>query len=235
MTACNGMYTAGNKKGLSSLWLSLAAAVSMTLDHIAVILLDDSVLYLPFRSAGRIAFVIFAFLISQSIDKTASIKRFCMRLAIFAVITEPIFDISFYGTPFYPEYQNIFFTLLTGVAAIHCFRKNEKIGALLLCIFTVAAQLLGFDYGGIGVLLIFAFWYFGIKNACFVAAAFAVITALNDGMPNLFALASLPLILLYDGRRGGEKYPVLRRWFFYVYYPLHIFIIGALRFLKQQL
>jgi len=214
-------------KGLSSLWLSAAAALSMTLDHAAVMFLKDDTCYLIFRAAGRIAFVIFAFLIAQSIEKTSSVKRFCIRLFIFAVMTEPVFDISFYGKALYPAHQNVFFTLLFGVFAVWAYRESEKYGVLAICTATVLAQLLGFDYGGIGVILIFAFWFWGRDNIVFIVAVFSAVTALS-GKLNLFALAAIPFLQLYNGKRGGERYTLLRRWFFYLYYPLHIAALGII-------
>ena len=215
-----------NRKGSSAFGLSLTAALSMTIDHVAVALMSNSALYIPLRAAGRTAFVIFAFLIAQSVEKTSSVKRFCTRLAVFAVITEPIFDITFYGVPFYPAHQNIFFTLLAGVAAVSAYKRYRLNGRWIVCGIVLSAHLLGFDYGGIGVMLIWAFWLCGRDKSAYVVAVFAAVTALEGGLPNLFALLAIPLILLYNGRRGGEKYPVLRRWFFYFYYPAHIAAIA---------
>jgi hypothetical protein len=219
-------------KGLSSLELSMAAALSMTFDHAAVVLLNGSAIYTPFRAVGRIAFVIFAFLMAQSVEKTSSVKRFCIRLALFAAITEPIFDITFYGKWFYAGHQNVFFTLLAGVAAVRLYSsKNMK--TLPLCVITVLAQLLGFDYGGIGVILIFSFWMWGRENAAYVIAAFAVITAADGDIYNFFAMAAIPFVMLYNGSRGGENHTFLRRWSFYFYYPLHIAVLGIVSVAKQ--
>ena len=206
----------------------------MTLDHAAVIVLEGSTWYLPLRVVGRIAFVIFAFLAAQSIEKTSSLKRFCTRLAIFAVITEPIFDLAFYGTALYLHHQNIFFTLLAGVMAAWAYKRFEKSGAIAVCAIAAAAQLLNFDYGGAGIAFIFAFWIFGKENAIYVTTVFSAAMALDGGMPNLFSLAAVPLLNGYNGKRGGESHPFLRRWFFYIYYPLHIAIIGLLSLLQRQ-
>ena len=44
-----------------------------------------------------------------------------------------------------------------------------------------------------------------------------------------YAVAALFLILLYSGKRGGDKLPgklqQFIKYFFYVFYPLHLFIL----------
>ena len=41
---------------------------------------------------------------------------------------------------------------------------------------------------------------------------------------------AIPLLALYNGRRG--KNPAVNRvmkWLFYIYYPLHLFILGLIQ------
>lgn len=51
-----------------------------------------------------------------------------------------------------------------------------------------------------------------------------VILACGSNVIQWFSLAAIPLLLLYSGRRGacGLKY------FFYVFYPAHLAILGGL-------
>ena len=46
------------------------------------------------------------------------------------------------------------------------------------------------------------------------------------GVIQLFVIISYPLLKLYDGTKGKNKF---MKWFFYIYYPLHLIIIGILR------
>ncbi|MBQ4448013.1 MAG: MBL fold metallo-hydrolase [Clostridia bacterium] len=49
------------------------------------------------------------------------------------------------------------------------------------------------------------------------------------GLPGLLqmcTLLSLPILRLYNGERGRLKG---MKWFFYIYYPAHLFIIGIIR------
>ena len=46
------------------------------------------------------------------------------------------------------------------------------------------------------------------------------------GLIAMTAILVYPLLKNYNGQRGKVKW---LKWFFYLYYPLHLIIIGALR------
>ena len=46
------------------------------------------------------------------------------------------------------------------------------------------------------------------------------------GIISLFAVLVYPLLKEYNGERGKIKW---LKWFFYLYYPLHLVLIGILR------
>lgn len=217
-------------KGLSSFQLSLIAVVSMTVDHIAAVFVTDPALYFAMRAVGRLAFMIFAFIISQSVQKSSSIKRFCMRLLVFAAISEPIFDFAFYGSLHFKYHQNIFFTLLAGVICCAAMKHGKAVSAAAVALAVIIAEWLCFDYGGAGVLLIIAFYLLDKKYAALIGAVISLSFVANgDALFELFMIAAAPLINLYNGKRGGMSAPYFRKWFFYLYYPAHLLIIGVVR------
>jgi hypothetical protein len=87
----------GEKKLMTTFTLKLIAIIAMLIDHIGAIFIPgNTVLYLIFRSIGRIAFPIFVFLIVEGFYHTSNIKRYLMRLGLFALISEIPFDLAFY-------------------------------------------------------------------------------------------------------------------------------------------
>ena len=60
-------------------------------------------------------------------------------------------------------------------------------------------------------------------------------SSLTGGREPLFSqkellVLAIPLLALYNGRRG--KNPTVNRvmkWLFYIYYPLHLFILGLIQ------
>nr|MCR4611165.1 conjugal transfer protein TraX [Lachnospiraceae bacterium] len=60
------------------------------------------------------------------------------------------------------------------------------------------------------------------------ATAYFLIEDKVYGMVQLCALFSLPILKMYNGERGNWKG---MKWFFYIYYPAHMFVIGFIRVL----
>ena len=47
---------------------------------------------------------------------------------------------------------------------------------------------------------------------------------------DLSVVLSIPILALYNGKRGpNPTFNAFMKWFFYVYYPLHLLILGILR------
>ena len=123
---------------LSGSALKLIAAVTMIIDHVAVSFLYNSMivlfsagsyrltLYNLMRAIGRLSFPLFAFLLVEGFLHTHDKKRYGLRLAIFALLSELPWNLVHTGGLFYGK-QNVFFTLLTGylaLCAVERFRGN---------------------------------------------------------------------------------------------------------------
>jgi hypothetical protein len=132
------------KRGISGSTVKIVAIVSMLIDHFgaAVIsrqlmaeglgeimgsgemyaimdwLTEHATLYYSYsaiRMIGRIGFPIFCFLLVEGYRNTRNVKRYAMRLALFALISEVPFDLAFTGKYFELGYQNVYFTLFLGL------------------------------------------------------------------------------------------------------------------------
>jgi hypothetical protein len=50
------------------------------------------------------------------------------------------------------------------------------------------------------------------------------------GIIQLGVIMSIPILMLYNGQRGtNTKINKLMKWLFYLYYPLHLFILGFIQ------
>jgi len=83
----------------------------------------------------------------------------------------------------------------------------------------------GIDYGLWGVLLpVFIFLGRTQKEKLLLSCGGLVLLAIffrNLGAIQWFSLLTLPLLALYNGQRGKRR----MKYFFYVYYPLHLVVI----------
>lgn len=217
---------------MSAFVLKWIAILSMLLDHIGSVLLPE-VDWL--RGVGRLAFPLFAFLLSEGFAHTKSRPKYALRLALFAALSEIPFDLAFAKVPLETEHQNVFFTLLLGFCAL-CVLERLRDFSLLLGLaccgaLAMCAQLLRTDYGWFGVTLILLFYALRDNRR----VQMLVFLLLNTGfslqksqLPNLniqllAAGAALPLAC-YNGEKG--RYSL--KYFFYLFYPLHLIILYLL-------
>ncbi len=249
----------GTRTGLlSGSALKRTAIGSMLLDHTGYVLVWQAylaalgtgaaegwyALYVLLRLAGRLAFPIFCFLLTEGFFHTRSRGRYALRLGLFALVSEVPFDLAFRGTLWAADYQNVFFTLLLGLLALWAWDGLSRrlppapawalgLAAAALC--GLAAEGLETDYGAFGVALIFNLGVCraltaprdGIAHALLPAAVGALTVlgycVLEDNWIECAALFGLVLTLLYSGARGrGGK------WGFYLFYPLHLLALVAL-------
>jgi hypothetical protein len=53
------------------------------------------------------------------------------------------------------------------------------------------------------------------------------------GLIQMAVVLAIPVIMMYNGQRGSNpKINKIMKWFFYIYYPLHLFIIGFIQFIR---
>lgn len=51
------------------------------------------------------------------------------------------------------------------------------------------------------------------------------------GLLQMAVVLSVPIIMMYNGERGNnQRLNHIMKWLFYVYYPLHLLIIGLIQF-----
>ena len=185
---------------LTAFHLKLLAMTFMLIDHIGCFLLNrDTDAYILCRSWGRLAFPIFCFLIAEGAKYTRSLPQYMARLAAFAFISTPPFNLV-HGERWYAfDHLNVFFTLLFGLTAIAAVKEwiprilrrlgkirlaeKENICALLALPVCAAlywtAYALNTDYGGYGVAAILIFWL--LRNLPAAAwGSFALITFIGQ-------------------------------------------------------
>lgn len=239
-----------NNWGLSGNILKIIAAVAMVIDHFGLIFYPRIVL---FRIIGRLAFPIFAYMIAEGCTYTKKYLRYFLGMLILGVLCQIvyyIFDKSLY--------MGILITFSFSILIIYAmqflkntlFDNNEKIfmkiiAVILFCtivtgvyIFTKSFTI---DYSFEGCLApVFASLFRKPKNNNsyiftkldnkFIHIAMLgmslIIISLNSSSIQFYSLFALPLLLLYSGKRGKHK----MKYFFYIFYPLHL---GLLELIYQ--
>ncbi|MCD7806479.1 MAG: conjugal transfer protein TraX [Lachnospiraceae bacterium] len=207
------------------------------------------IVYMVLRCIGRFSFPVYCFLLVEGFYHTRSRGKYLRNLAGFAIISEVPFDLAFYNTIFETSHQNVFLTLAIGLAALWLAEllrtwtvpriagSGEKLSATagyllrtvgdLVVIVPAAllAEALNTDYGGWGVAVIYIFYLLHDRKTLAAAVGVGALTVMQSieifGFPGIFAIHA------YNGTRGRQM-----KYFFYVFYPVHLLILyGACRLL----
>lgn len=219
---------------MSSFVLKIIACITMICDHLGYLFYKGKLSF--FNYIGRIAFPIFAFQISEGYIHTKNLKKYIIRLFIFAIISQYPFMI-FHNLISNELALNIFFTLLIGLISIIIYDKLQCkplaliIDLLLACL----AEFTNCDYGSYGVLIILLFYIFR-NNKLLMTLTFSLCTIINYGIKiykyGLFQIYSLlciftilPIFIinLYNKKQGKKV-----KYFLYIFYPAHLLIIYIL-------
>lgn len=201
--------------------LKLLAMLAMTADHIGAVFFPEIPLL---RWIGRLAMPVLCFFIGEGLRHTRSPRRYLLRLTGFALLSELPFDLAFYGGIEW-GHQNVYFTLALGLLALWAIQSRSMEGWLLALTAALAAELLGCDYGMYGVLLILLLDRFHRARSEQLAGAALLNLAFFGLQTQTLSLIALPLLWLYNGKRGRDD-----RRLFYLYYPAHLCVLGILRF-----
>ena len=221
-------------KGLSGSTLKIIAMVTMLIDHIGAAVLARMIIagdtelydmYSVFRMIGRVAFPIFCFLLIEGFSHTRDVKRYAVRLSLFALISEIPFDLAFSSKVLEFEYQNVFFTLAIGLVTVMLYKQVEEKRFQNLVIKWILQILVGLggacvaeflrtDYGMLGVLVILLF-YILRQNRFYQIAAGCILF-----MDNVTALLAFIPVAFYNGTRGLRV-----KWLFYIFYPAHLLLL----------
>ena len=203
----------------------------MFLDHYHYVVGGSEIL----NVIGRIAFPIFAFTLNEGYVHTRSLKKYLLRLFIFAVSIQMPSILFGYDYP-----MNIFFTLFLGLLSIYIFnlkKMNVILKIILIGFILFFSQKFKLDYGIYGILVIINFNIFR-NNKFKILMNFLVLNIYNVIFPKvfdlpdtqLFSLISLVSIFMYNGEKGRSM-----KYFFYLFYPIHFFILEVIKFILEKM
>lgn len=233
------------QKLLTGNQLKMIAIIAMTIDHLTSVLYPDYPTdwrIITLHIIGRLAAPVFWYFIAEGYYHTHDIKRYAIRLFAFAVISHFAYNFAF-GIPFVPFQTSVFnqtsviWSLAWGLMAL-AINDNKRFKPWQKTVLILGITVITFcaDWSCIAVLAIVQI---GRNRGNFkkqmtmmmlwvsaYAAVYAVFINPIYGVLQLFVVLTIPLLNMYNGEQGTWKG---MRWFFYVYYPLHLIICGLLR------
>ena len=233
------------KSGITASDLKYIAIIAMLIDHIASSFVPrDITLYYFMRFIGRITAPVMCFFISEGYHYTKNLKKYFQRMAIFAIISYFPFTFRYSGTFFRLGKGSMITTLFFSLLAVHIVNTDKIKKEFILPAIIVICKLTDFsDWGSEAVIYTLAFELArsNRKNQVIAygltASAFRlfplIVTTMKDlsyfstYWVNLGVFIPIPLLLLYNGEKGGGKYT---KWVFYIFYPAHLLILGVIKY-----
>ena len=235
------------EKRLNSNHLKLIAIITMTVDHFTDLFYPGfpiAVLPIAMHLIGRLTAPIMWFFIAEGYHYTKNIRKYMFRLGLFAVISHFAYCFAF-GISIIPFKTGIFnqtsvmYPLFIAVVVmwiddLKAEKLNNKLKTAI--IFVLIWIAFPANWSCIAVLAIFQInkyrgnlpkqtismmeWVmvYAIVSFFFVNKAYGVVC--------LGVILVYPFLRMYNGESGKTKW---LKWFFYIYYPAHLLILGILR------
>ena len=235
------------KGGLTSNAIKLIAIIAMTIDHIAWAFfphysLDPPVLIM--KIIGRLTAPIMMFFIVEGYYHTRNLGKYILRLFILAVISHFAYVIAFdknfipFKETFFDQ-TSVILAFLAGLLAL-AIRDNKtlKIKMWQKHIITFIVIWIAFpaDWSSPAALAVL---YMGINHGNFKKQMLSLVICIGIysiiyalfldvvyGILQMLIVLAIPVLHQYNGQRGKWKG---MKWLFYVYYPLHLIIIGLIK------
>lgn len=246
---------AGQTKMLNRDVIKYIAMATMLLNHIAnVFLVPGTFLFKLFVNIGYFTAVTMCYFMVEGYGYTRSKKKYALRLLIFAGISEIPFCLAFTESGImHFQGMNMIWTLFL------CFLINltaEKVKKPWLKVLIIIGLILASSISDWAIMApVFTVLFIWAKDsdkrkklayigAMLVYGTFDVLggykwypltTNLIDAASGMAAIgcSGICILFFYNGHRM-QKGKTFSKWFFYVFYPAHLLILGLIRIVAMR-
>ena len=238
----NTVEMPSNKGFINRTALKYIVIAAMVLDHVAWGF-DDRLAPIVcqlFHFVGRLTGPTMAFFLAEGYRYTHDVVKYQKRLGIFALLSWlpfVFFEIGIDGViknPAVLVLQGVLYTLFLGITALRVWdSKNipedrKRLFIALLCVASIIGDWPIMDV--LGPLFLHIYRDNKKKKYILVSLVYSLnlLLVFVAGWYNLGVLL-VPLIIIFCYNGKGGKKSAFNKWFFYVFYPLHLVILGILR------
>ena len=235
-----------NKIQFNANYLKMIAIIAMTIDHVADLIYPGfpaQPVAFGLHFIGRLTAPIMWFFVCEGYYYTRNVKKYMLRMFIFAVISHFAYCFAF-GISMIPFKDSIFnqtsviYPLFIAIVVLWMQDTELSINKWLkrIIIFVLIWTAFPADWSCLAVLAILDMYkkrgdlkkqmiamipyvaIYGIVSFFCVSKIYALV---------LFGVVLVyPFLKLYNGEKGKAGW---MKWFFYIYYPAHLIIVGIIR------
>jgi hypothetical protein len=246
------------KQVLNANQIKLIAIGAMTVDHLAWMLFPGypvEALPLIMHILGRVTCPIMCYFVAEGFHYTKDVNRYTFRLFLFALLSHFAYlfassDFSGWASfiPFSSaevlDQTSVMWSLAWGLVmlrVVHSEKIQKQTVKVLLvilicfaafpsdwsCIASLFILVFGTNRGNFRAQMLWMVFYAAIYSAVYFFAIDKVY-----GLMQMAVILAVPVLRRYNGKRGNSpRINRLMKWVFYLYYPLHLFLIGIMQHL----
>lgn len=246
-------------KKLNANTIKLIAIIAMTIDHITWMMFPgypkDPVPVL-LHITGRITCPVMWYFIAEGYHYTRNVQKYTRRLFLFAFISHFAYVFAsadfvdwksfipcYYGSVL--NQTSVMWSLAWGLVMLRVansqkIQKNSIKTILIIliclvsfpsdwsCVASLCILAFGTSRGKISTQMLWMIFYVAIYAVVYFFAIDKVY-----GLLQMAVVFAIPIIMMYNGQRGkNQKWNSIMKWLFYIYYPLHLFIIGWIQYVR---
>ncbi len=194
------------------------AAILMLVDHIGAIFFPGQIVL---RLIGRLSFPLFAYGIAQGVAHTSNFPKYLFRILLAAVLSQPIYRLAFENTNLNP-----LFTLALGAVIVWLWKRGEKerfmAGGLLILSYWIKSS---YSWYGVATIFLYGFYDSARRVSFYCQGVLQVVYGFFTGT----WLQGLSLCAFPLAGVEWKRTVHLPKYFFYVFYPLHLIILIVIR------
>lgn len=240
------------KNGLSACAIKYIAVIAMLIDHIAWCFVDTySPLGVIMHMIGRVTAPVMTYFIAEGFYYTRNVNKYLLRLGIFALISyiPYLYMDCGYLTPVvrnedsitFLSHQGVIYTFFLTVLAlktVHTENLNGLFKGVIVFLLCIASRIGDWYCFPIVWALLFDRYRGSFKKQ---AEAFTISSVImvsikiflfGEGFKDWFqyaVLLALVPLYFYNGKRGNILGKA-DKWFFYIFYPLHMLVLGFIKY-----
>lgn len=225
--------------------IKLIAILAMTVDHLAWAVfpgMNTAWYVYCLHIVGRLTAPIMWFFIAEGYHYTHDVKKYIFRLFAFAAVSHFAYCFAF-GIPLLPLSAGVFnqtsvLWSLAWAVVLMAICENARINSVVKWLAIIGICLVSFPSDWSTIAVMAPFYLYSHRSSFRKQAADIIIwsaiyaavyfVSLNKayGLLQMFTFLSIPILSRYNGQRGNWKG---MKWFFYLYYPAHLIVVGILR------
>lgn len=239
--------------------IKLIAVTAMTIDHTAWMIFPGyprEMAPVLLHMIGRVTCPIMCYFVAEGFYHTKNVRRYTIRLFAFALLSHFAYVFAsmdfvdwksfipcYYGSVL--NQTSVMWPLAWGLVMLRIansqkIRKDVVKTALIILICLISFP---GDWSCVAGLWIMAFgtnrekfkeqmFWMVFYVAIYAAVYFFAIDRLY-GLLQMAVVFAIPILMMYNGERGkNQTWNRVMKWLFYAYYPLHLFVIGWIQYVR---